>query len=103
DTPLSDVRLADVISHNALEAGGFDMIVDRAGLSLKGQAQLASIPVTLTGSMDFRDGPPDQVVETVVMTGGASVAELGAAGLKVDDVLAGSVGLMATLTERRGG
>lgn len=103
DTHLSDVRLADVIGNNALDDGGFDMTVDREGLALKGQAKLASIPISLSGSMDFRDGPPDQVVETVAMAGTASVADLGAAGLKVDDVLAGSVGMVATLTERRGG
>ena len=103
DTHLSDVRLADVIGHNALEDGGFDMTVDREGLTFKGQGNLASIPITLSGSMDFRNGPPEQVVETVVMAGAASVTALGAAGLKVDNVLAGSVGMVATLTERRGG
>jgi hypothetical protein len=103
DTHLTGLRLADVIGHNALEQGAIDMTVDRDGLTLKGGAQLASIPITLSGSMDFRDGPSDQVVETVAMAGEASAADLDAAGLKVGDVLAGSVGLVATLTERRGG
>jgi hypothetical protein len=103
DTRLTGVRLADVIGHNALEAGAFDMEVNRDGLTVKGEGQLASVPITLSGSMDFRDGPPDQVVETVAMAGDASVAALGTAGLRLDDVLAGSVGLVATLTERRGG
>lgn len=103
DAHLSKVRLLDVAGGQGLDDGVFDLAIDKDGLSLKGQASVAAVPVTLDGTMDFNPGPADQVVQKIAMTGQPDAAKLDAAGLHVSDFLAGPVPLTVVLIERRGG
>ena len=73
------------------------------GLTVKGKTLLAGIPVTVDGTMDFRPGPPTQVVRRVVVTGRPTPRQLLTAGLDPANVLAGEIPGTATLTERRNG
>ena len=86
-----------------LDDGVFDLGIDKNGVSLKGQASVAAVPVTLDGTMDFTPGPADQVVQKIAMTGQADASKLEAAGLHVADFLAGPVPMTVVLIERRGG
>jgi AsmA-like C-terminal region len=103
DAHVRRVRLLDLVYGRSLDDGAFDLDVTKDGLNLKGRGTLATIPLTLTGSMDFNNGPPDQVVQKIVATGPADAAQLGAMGLNVTDVVTGPIPLTATLAERRNG
>jgi hypothetical protein len=103
DMHVKRVRLLDIAYGHDLDDGAFDLDVTKDGLSLKGRGALAAIPLTLTGSMDFNDGPADQVVQKIVATGQPDAAQLDAAGLPVTDVVKGPVPLTAVLVERRNG
>lgn len=103
DVHLHDAAVPNVVADRNLTAGSIDLKVDKDGLSLKGSAMLAAIPVGLDGIMDFRAGGPDQVTERLVVTGRPTAVQLEAAGVPVGDVITGPVDLTATVVERRNG
>ncbi|HVY17144.1 MAG TPA: AsmA-like C-terminal region-containing protein, partial [Rhodopila sp.] len=103
DMRLNQVHLPDVVAKHALDGGVFDMSVGRDGLTLKGTGNIAAIPLTIDGSMDFRAGPPNQAVQTITASGEATVGALANAGLPVADTLSGSLAMTANLVERRDG
>jgi Protein of unknown function/AsmA-like C-terminal region len=100
---LSRLRLLDVAGGQVFDNGAFDLKVDKDGLGFKGTGALAAVPVSLDGTMDFNGGPPDQVVQKVVVTGRPEAAQLDAAGLHVTDVVQGAIPVNVVVTERRGG
>src|SRR5664279_803829 len=85
DMHVKRVRLLDIAYGHDLDDGAFDLDLTKDGLSLKGRGALAAIPLTLTGNMDFNNGPADQVVQKIVATGQPDAAQLDAAGLHVTD------------------
>jgi hypothetical protein len=103
DVHVKRARLLAVVYGRDLEDGAFDLDVNKDGLSLKGRGALAGIPLSLTGSMDFNTGAPDQVVQKIVATGQPDAAQLDAAGLHVTDLVNGQIPLNAVLVERRNG
>ena len=100
---LSQVRLAGFVADRDIDQGNFEMGVTDDGLTVKGKTLLAGIPVTVDGTMDFRPGPPTQVVRRVVVTGRPTPRQLLAAGLDPANVLSGEIPGTATLIERRNG
>jgi hypothetical protein len=100
---LSDLHLGSVIAGKDLDQGQISLLADNNALSLNGTAQLAGIASTLAVRMDFRAGPPDQVVASYAASGSASVAQVQAAGLPVGGLMDGSVAYSATVLERRDG
>ena len=103
DAHVKRVRVLDIAHGHDLDDAAFDLDITKDGLSLKGRGALAAIPLTVTGSMDFNSGPPDQIVQKIVATGQPDAAQLDAAGLHVTDVVDGPVPLTAVLVERRNG
>ncbi|PPQ26183.1 hypothetical protein CCS01_30625 [Rhodopila globiformis] len=103
DAHVKRARLLDLVYGRSLDDGAFDLDVTKDGLTLKGRGTLAAIPLAVTGSMDFNDGPPDQVVQKIVATGPADASQLSAMGLDVTGVVTGPIPLTATLAERRNG
>jgi len=103
DVHVKRARLVDIVYGHDLEDGAFDLDVNKDGLTLKGRGALAGIPLSLTGSMDFNTGAPDQVVQKIVATGQPDAAQLDAAGLHVTDLVSGQIPLNAVLVERRDG
>jgi hypothetical protein len=104
DAHLTKVRVLDIAGGQGLDDGVFDLGIDKDGLSLKGQGTAAAVPVTLDGAMDFKPGPPDQIVQKITMTGQADATKLDAAGLHVSDFVGGGqVPLTIVLIERRSG
>jgi hypothetical protein len=95
--------LGDVVAGRDLSGGSLDLVADDDGLTMKGQALLADIPANLDVAMDFRAGPPTQVLRRVTVTGRPDAAQLAADGFGVTDLLAGPIGLQAMLTEQRDG
>ena len=49
--------------------GALDITASNAGMKVTGRALLAAIPAKLDASMDFRAGPPTQVMQTVTVSG----------------------------------
>jgi hypothetical protein len=100
---LTHVRMPDVAGGQELDDGAFDLNVDKDGLRLKGGGTVATVPVTLEGTMDFDPGAPDQIVQKIAVTGQPDAAQLNAAGLHVADVASGSIPMTVILIERRNG
>jgi hypothetical protein len=100
---LSQVHLRGLVAGRDLDNGTLDLDATADGMTIKGQAQLAGIPAMLDGTMDFRAGPPDGVVQRISASGRAGAGQLAAAGLDAGNTLFGEIPLKATLTERRNG
>ncbi len=102
-TRATKLRVLDAAAGRALDDATADLNIDRDGLSMTGSGTIAGIPLALTGTMDFRDGAPDQVVRKIAASGQADGAQLDAAGLHTADTITGPVGLNIALTDRRNG
>lgn len=100
---LSKAHLSGIVGGRDLDDGALLLDVDTDHLSVKGTARLAGIPATIDGMMDFRSGPPTQVLQRFQATGRATAQELTDAGLDLAGALAGDVGLTAVLNEYRSG
>lgn len=100
---LTQVKVLDVVGGQALEDGTADLDIDKDGLSMKGLGNIAGIPLTLTGKMDFRDGPPNQVVQQITASGTADARQIDAVGLHVTDLITGPVTIGVSMTDRRSG
>jgi hypothetical protein len=101
---LVGVHAPGLVAGRDLTDGVLDLTVDDDGLTLAGQAALAAIPATFKATMDFRAGPPSQVLQTVSLTAAPSAAQLAGAGMDPSGVIAGgTAAITATLTERRDG
>ncbi|HTW68694.1 MAG TPA: AsmA-like C-terminal region-containing protein [Acetobacteraceae bacterium] len=95
--------LAGFVGGRDLSDGALDIAASNDGLTVKGAARLAGIPADLQGAMDFRAGPPAQVVQRVTVSGRTTATQLAAAGLDATDLLSGPIGLQVLMTEQRDG
>ncbi len=102
-TRATKLRVLDAAAGRPLDDATADLNIDRDGLSMTGSGTIAGIPLALTGTMDFRDGAPDQVVRKIAATGQADGAQLDAAGLHTADTVTGPIGFNIALTDRRNG
>lgn len=100
---VNNAFLGDVVVGRDLSGGTLDVTANNDGLTVKGQAALAGISASLDAAMDFRAGPPTQVLQRVTVAGRPDAKQLAAAGLDATDLLAGPIDLRAVLTERRDG
>lgn len=100
---LEDVHLGSVVAGRDVDQGVFDLDATGIGMKLTGRSLLAGIPATLDANMDFRAGPPNQVVQSVTVSGQPDSRQLAAAGLDAAPLLNGPTALRATLTEHRNG
>jgi hypothetical protein len=100
---LEGVHLGAIAAGRDLDQGVLDLDANPDGLKVNGRALLASIPARLNAAMDFRAGPPSQVVQTVTVSGQPDAGQLAAAGLDTTSLLSGPVQVQGTLTERRNG
>jgi len=100
---LDGVHLGAVAAGRDLDQGVFDLSANPDGMKLNGRALLASIPAKLDAAMDFRAGPPAQVVQNVTVSGQPDARQLAAAGLDATSVLSGPAQMQAVLSERRNG
>ena len=84
-------------------SGRVELTANAEGMKLNGRALLASIPAKLDAAMDFRAGPPTQVVQSVTVSGQPDARQLAAAGLDATSMMTGAAQVQAVLSERRNG
>jgi hypothetical protein len=102
-THLTAVRIPSLALGRPLDQGVFDADISQDGLSLTGTARVAGLASTLTVAMDFRDGPPDQVVQHVTVAAHGDDRALSAAGLNTMALLAGAIAGTLDYAEQRNG
>ena len=104
DAKLTDVHLARLVAGRDLDGGTLALQVGNDGLSVSGSATLAGIASQLSVAMDFRNGPPSQVVTRAERFGQTTPAQLQAAGIDTGGLLrGGSAALRVAYAEQRGG
>ena len=100
---LDGVHLSALAAGRDLDQGTFDLTANAEGMKLNGRALLASIPAKLDATMDFRAGPPTQVLQSITVSGQPDARQLAALGLDATSMLTGAPQVQAVLSERRNG
>jgi hypothetical protein len=101
---LDNVHVGGIIAGRDVDQGALDLKVNNDGMTIGGQAVLATIPTKFDAAMDFRAGPPSQVLQSVNASGQPTAAQLSGVGLNPAGVfVSGAAGVQAKLTERRDG
>jgi hypothetical protein len=102
-TTLTNLHLTGFVAGRDVDQGQLDLVASQDGLAIQGTAQLAHIPADLKVGLDFRNGPPSQIVEHADAVGHATNALLAAAGLDPLGLVSGAVDLTAHYEQRRNG
>jgi hypothetical protein len=100
---MDQVHLGGVAAGFDLDHGALDLTVDPDTLKLSGTGDVAAIPVTLGVDMDFRNGPPGQVLQHFTAVGVATPGALAASGLPAGVLTGGTAAVRVDYAERRGG
>jgi hypothetical protein len=100
---LSGLHLGGVLAGRDLDNGLLDLDVDNDALRLDGTGELAGIPSDLAIQMDFRAGPPAQVLRRYTVSATTNVEQLAHLGVDPGGVVAGPLNVQATVLERRNG
>ena len=100
---LTDLHLGGIAAGRDLDRGDVQAEVTTEGLKASGQAAVGGIPAQLSVELDFRPGPPGQVVTKVAATGRATAPQLLAAGVDTLGVMTGPALLDTAFTQRRDG
>lgn len=100
---LTGVHLGGIAAGHDLSRGTLDLEAGNDGLSVRGKAEIAAIPAELLVEMDFRGGPPGQVIQKVVLDAHPQFGQLAPLGIEVPSLLTGALGVHAEMTSRRDG
>lgn len=100
---VTDAHLDAAIDGKPLDQGNLTWEAGNDGMKLNGAATLAGIPAQLDVQMDFRAGPPNQVLQKISVSGTADARQFAGVGLDLSDTLAGPASLQATVQTRRDG
>lgn len=103
DARVENGRLGDVVLGRDLDQARLNLAVDTETLKITGEARLAQVPVQLAVDMDFRSGPPMQVIERATITARPEAREIAGLGLDVGQVMDGPVGVAARFERYRNG
>ena len=103
DARLTRLRLSGVVANRDLTNGDVRLVVTNDGLDVSGRAAVAGLPGTIAAMLDFRTGPPTQVLQSVKFEARPTVAQLGAAGALVGGMLSGRPVVRIAYSSRRDG
>ena len=98
---VTDAHLAGIVAGRDLDQGALQWQANNDGMKIGGSALLAGIPAQLNAELDFRPGPPGQVLQKISVSGTALARQLGGAGLDLTDIMSGPAALQATWQSRR--
>jgi hypothetical protein len=101
EAELAAVHLGHVAAGRDLDDGRLILNVDTKGLTVAGDATLGGVPSSLNMSMDFRDGPPGQVVQHATAQGVGTPAQLTQAGMPGSVVTGGTAAVGLDYTAYR--
>ncbi len=99
----SKLHLGGIAGGRDLDDAALTFDVDPKGATFKGTGAVAGVAATLDGMMDFRAGPPAQVVRRIAAAGRPSVQNLAAMGLDSGGALSGEVGIHTVYSGYRNG
>jgi hypothetical protein len=99
----SSVHLGDVALGRDLDDGTVRLAVTNDGLKGEGSGTFAGLASAFTYDMDFRAGPPEQVVEHATVSTRVSAAQIAALGYDPGDLASGEAALEAEYRHRRDG
>ncbi len=100
---LANVRLGGIAAGRDLDQGMLELTASNDALRVAGTARVAGIPAKLQVDMDFRPGPPGQVVQTVTASGAPDMRQLEAAGVDLTDFVSGPAPAELVWRSRRNG
>lgn len=101
---MQGLHLGGLVAGRDLDGGDVTLAASTEGLKAQGRAHVAGIPSQLAVSMDFRDGPPAQVVVGGELTTRATAQQLAGAGLDPGGTITGgTLAVTARYEERRDG
>ncbi len=100
---VADAHLGGIVAGRDLDHGQLTVDVTNDALNVTGAAQIDHIPATLTEVMDFRLGPPSQVVQHATASLRVGERDASAAGLGVVGLDAGVVIADVDYAEQRNG
>ncbi|HEX4262334.1 MAG TPA: AsmA-like C-terminal region-containing protein [Acetobacteraceae bacterium] len=86
---LTGVHLGGIVDGRDVDRGTLKLEAGNDGLSATGEATLAGIATRVSVALDFRAGPPAQVVTRADVSGTATPVQLRAAGISTGGLLAG--------------
>jgi len=89
---LSALRLGGLVAGRDLDRGDIAIDVTADALKASGRATVGGIPAALSVDMDFRPGPPSQVVQRATATGVTTAQQLAAAGLDAGGLIGAGTG-----------
>ncbi len=92
---LAHVHLGDVALGHSIDDGSFVLDAGSDGLTMRGNAGFAGLPITLAIDLDFRGGPPEEITEHVHAGTHADEAAIRRASTEFGRVLGGVVALSA--------
>ncbi len=100
---LDDMAVPDLVAGKGIERGAADLDVTQDGMTAFGTAIAVRIPVDFAANVDFRAGPPSQVLARATVTGRGTIEQLADAGIDARSAMSGNVALRAQLVQRRNG
>lgn len=100
---LAGGHLAGIAAGRDLDNADLAFDVGNDGMKLSGPAAIAGLPVQLQAAMDFRAGPPAQVLQSVTLSASVDAPRLASLGLDTRGALTGTVSVQGGLVERRDG
>ncbi|WP_158747191.1 AsmA-like C-terminal region-containing protein [Acidisphaera sp. L21] len=100
---LANVHLGSIVAGRDLDRGQLALDVTNDGLSISGPAQLDHMPGKMAVDMDFRTGPPSQVLQHAAVTLRIAPRDAKAAGIGVIGLDAGTMSTTVDYSERRDG
>ena len=100
---LTRLRLSGIVAGRNLTDGDLLLQITNDGLNLHGPVTLAGLPGRLGAMLDFRNGPPAQVLQSVTFATRPAVAQIVAAGVPVSGMLTGTPALNVSYMSRRDG
>ena len=99
---VTGLHLGGLVAGRDLDKGDVQFDVTQDGMKVTGTAAVANVASTIGVDMDFKPGPPSQVLLHATLDGKATARDLAGAGINPGDVMtAGSVDLDAEYTQHR--
>ncbi len=99
---ISGLRLGGLVAGRDLDKSEVQFDVTQDGMKATGTGAVANIASAIGVDMDFKPGPPSQVLLHATLDGKATARDLAAAGIDPGDVMtAGSINLGADYSQRR--